>query len=378
MTKTMKNTLVSVLVMAIISVVAVGCLAVANAFFPEYEARLDKKTAALINQICPTGVSDAAAFSDGYYEMATVDKAQLKSLNESLGADKNNKVLAIYDVKKGDFTGYRVVESQAQGYGSNPVIITLTSFDKDNKIGKVIVKQQKENPTGSKNIFTGEYFDKFLEYVAGQKNVSVGDVTATTGATNASSIKGLVNAVNIAASVVDELFGATDPTPQPVTKTKLLNALKKVSSSTSFMSYPIPTDKKKDIFGIYKGDAGDVLVAGRGNGYGGTMGLLVKIDADGKIEQIVIAEHGESIADVPGAGNAFASDFTDEFLTARFAGKTLTDIQAMDNVLNGTTGATLQGTAPAIKQCLVNALGYYPLAQQYVDGIDAVTGGEDA
>lgn len=64
MTKTMKNTLVSVLVMAIISVVAVGCLAVANAFFPEYEARLDKKTAALINQICPTGVSDAAAFSD--------------------------------------------------------------------------------------------------------------------------------------------------------------------------------------------------------------------------------------------------------------------------------------------------------------------------
>ena len=185
MTKTMKNTLVSVLVMAIISVVAVGCLAVANAFFPEYEARLDKKTAALINQICPTGVSDAAAFSDGYYEMATVDKAQLKSLNESLGADKNNKVLAIYDVKKGDFTGYRVVESQAQGYGSNPVIITLTSFDKDNKIGKVIVKQQKENPTGSKNIFTGEYFDKFLEYLAGQKNVSVGDVTATTGATNA-------------------------------------------------------------------------------------------------------------------------------------------------------------------------------------------------
>lgn len=371
MTKSMKNTLKSVLVMAIIAVIAVGSLAVANAFFPEYQAKLDKKTAALINSICPTGVSDAEAFSGGYMVMEPIDRDTLAAFNDRNGVEKNNKVLAVYNMVKGGYAGYRVVEAQAQGYGGNPVIITLTSFDKNNKIGKVAVKQQKENPTGEHNIFLGAYFEKFLGYAAGLDKVSPGDITAATGATNSSSVKGLANAVNISVAVIGELFTEEDLTPKPVTGTKLLNALKSLSESETFLSYPVPLDKKKTVYGIYKGDKGDVLVAGKGEGYGGAMGIVVKVDGEGRIAALAIAEHNETISAVPGNGSAFAPDFNDAWLTERFKGKSLGDINAMDNVLNGTTGATLVRTGPAIKDCLVNALGYYPLAEQYVEGIDA-------
>lgn len=208
MTKTVKNTLKSVLVMAVIAVVAVGLLAVANAFFPEYEAKLDKKTAALINTICPTEVDAETAMNDGYIVMAAVDKEKLAALNAEHGADKSNKVLAVYEIKKGKYTGYRVVESQAQGYGGNPVIVILTAFDQDGNIDSIAVKQQKENPTGEKNIFTGQYFTDFLAYVKNKPNAGTAeDIKAATHATNNSSIKGLANAVNVAAAVLDGLYG---------------------------------------------------------------------------------------------------------------------------------------------------------------------------
>ena len=199
MTKSMRNTLKSVAVMAVISAVAVALLALANAFFPAYKATLDAETANLIADLVGLDVSGEEAISGGYIEMEETDEEALAAFNGANGVDKSNKVLAAYRIGKGTAAGMHVVESQAQGYGGNPVIIVLTSFDGENKIASVAVKQQRENPVGPNNIFTDGYFDAFLTYVKGKTAVSTGEITSTTGATNAASIGGLANAVNLAA-----------------------------------------------------------------------------------------------------------------------------------------------------------------------------------
>ena len=374
MTKSTKNTLKSMFVMAVISIVAVTLLSLANAFFPKYEAKLDKKTAGLISQLLDLGLSDSEAYSGGYIEMEEIDSEELKTFNTQNGVNESNSVLAVYTILKGEKTGYRVVESQAQGYGSNPVIMILTSFDKDCKIESVIVKQQKENPTGEKNIFTEPYFDRFLAYVKGKTAVSSGDILSATGATNSFSINGLTNAVGIAAAYVAEKYSDAPPPPPPpayeaVTSKALLQKLKTVSDSESFTAYVAPSDRKNSVYKIYVGNLGDILVAGRSNGYGGgVMGLLVKQDAQGAVDKVVIIEENEYLEGIEGTpGKDF--DLSSENLTAILHGMTLETLKATDNVLTGTTGATLQATAPAVKTAVINALEYYPLAAEYIDSV---------
>lgn len=309
MTKSMRNTLKSVAVMAVISAVAVALLALANAFFPAYKATLDAETADLIAGLVGLDVSGEEAISGGYIEMEETDEDTLAAFNDANGVDSSNKVLAAYRIAKGDAAGMHVVESQAQGYGGNPVIIVLTSFDSDNRIGSVAVKQQRENPVGSNNIFTDGYFEAFLEYVQGKTAVSSGEITSTTGATNTASINGLANAVNIAA--------------------------------------------------LYAAET-----------YGGVMGLIVTTDEAGAVDKIAIAEENEYLAGVPGPGKDF--ELTGENLTAILQGKTLAELTAADNVLTGTTGATLVATGPAIKAAVVGALGFYPQAEEYIAGFGEV------
>lgn len=373
MTKSMKNTLKSMLVMAVISIVAVTLLSLANAFFPKYEAKLDKKTAGLIAQLVDLGVSESTAYSGGYIDMEEIDSEELKAFNADKGVNESNSVLAVYNILKGDKTGYRVVESQAQGYGSNPVIIILTSFDKDCKIESVIVKQQKENPTGEKNIFTEPYFNSFLTYVKGKTTVTSSDITSATGATNTFSIKGLTDAVSIAAAYVTEKYTDAPPPPPPpayeeVTDKGLISKLKTVSDSERFTAYVAPSDRKNSVYKIYVGNLGDILVAGKANGYGGVMGLLVKTDAQGAVDKIVIIEENEYLEGIEGgAGKDF--DLSSENLTTILHGMTLESLKATDNVLSGTTGATLVATGPAIKTAVINALEYYPLAAEYIDSV---------
>lgn len=253
MTKSMRNTLKSVAVMAVISAVAVALLALANAFFPAYKATLDAETADLIAGLVGLDVSGEEAISGGYIEMEETDEDTLAAFNDANGVDSSNKVLAAYRIAKGDAAGMHVVESQAQGYGGNPVIIVLTSFDSDNRIGSVAVKQQRENPVGSNNIFTDGYFEAFLEYVQGKTAVSSGEITSTTGATNTASINGLANAVNIAALYAAETYGGGLPeaVPEAVTDENLLAALRSVSSGTSFTSYPVSSEYRQTVYGVY-------------------------------------------------------------------------------------------------------------------------------
>lgn len=372
MTKSMRNTLKSVAVMAVISAVAVALLALANAFFPAYKATLDAETADLIAGLVGLDVSGEEAISGGYIEMEETDEDTLAAFNDANGVDSSNKVLAAYRIAKGDAAGMHVVESQAQGYGGNPVIIVLISFDSDNRIGSVAVKQQRENPVGSNNIFTDGYFEAFLEYVQGKTAVSSGEITSTTGATNTASINGLANAVNIAALYAAETYGGGLPeaVPEAVTDENLIAALQSVSAGTSFTSYPVSAEYRQTVYGIYTSDTGEILVAGRGSGYGGVMGLIVTTDEAGAVDKIAIAEENEYLAGVPGPGKDF--ELTGENLTAILQGKTLAELTAADNVLTGTTGATLVATGPAIKAAVVGALGFYPQAEEYIAGFGEV------
>ena len=378
MTKSMRNTLKSVAVMAIISAVAVALLALANAFFPAYKATLDAETADLIAGLVGLDVSGEEAISGGYIEMEETDEDTLAAFNDANGVDSSNKVLAAYRIAKGDAAGMHVVESQAQGYGGNPVIIVLTSFDSDNRIGSVAVKQQRENPVGPNNIFTDGYFEAFLEYVQGKTAVSSGEITSTTGATNTASINGLANAVNIAALYAAETYGGGLPeaVPEAVTDENLIAALQSVSAGTSFTSYPVSAEyHQQAVYGIYTSDTGEILVAGRGSGYGGVMGLIVTTDEAGAVDKIVIAEENEYLAGVPGPGKDF--ELTGENLTAILQGKTLAELEVLkntddDNVLTGTTGATLAGTRRAIQEAVIGALGFYPQAEEYIAGFGEV------
>ena len=111
-------------------------------------------------------------------------------------------------------------------------------------------------------------------------------------------------------------------------------------------------------------------MAGRGSGYGGVMGLIVTTDEAGAVDKIAIAEENEYLAGVSGPGKDF--ELTGENLTAILQGKTLAELTAADNVLTGTTGATLVATGPAIQEAVVGALEFYPQAEEYIAGFGEV------
>ncbi len=192
-----KSTLKSVLAMSVISVVCVAVLAFGNAFIPKYKPTLDLKTATMINELLPTGLDAQTAFDNGYFEMLELDEKKLAEFNKSNRAEPNNKVLAVYKVVKGDYSGYTVVEAQGQGYSLNDPISLLTAFDEGAAVFDVKVKSQRENSPGTDGIFLDKNFDNFRKFIKGKTDVGAGDIEATTGATSKYSIKGVANTVKI-------------------------------------------------------------------------------------------------------------------------------------------------------------------------------------
>lgn len=370
MTKTMKNTLRSVLVMTVIAVVAVTLLALANAFFPEYQAKLDKKTAGFISKLLDLGVSEDEALNGGYIEMETLDADKLAAFNGTAGVDKNNKVLAVYVLKKGDKAGYRVVESQAKGY-NDPAIVLLTSFTTERKIDSTIVKAQNENPPQN-SIFDPDKFAAFTVYIKGKTAVSVDEIRTETGATSAFSSNGLANAVNIAAKfIAQEYGGQSADQPSEVTNTSILRALKKaVPGAQTFTSYPLPADKKTELGGIYKSDSGVVVVSGNSNnylgseeyGFDGYVRLIVTIDADSKIVGVFAADSLQS--------DYVAAELTDEWLTGLFAGKSADELKA-DDLKENEVIATATRTRDSVVEAIRNAIKNYPFAAEYAAGWEA-------
>lgn len=186
--KSVINALKAVAVLAIISIVCVGLLAVCNMFFPKYKPSLDMDTLKLINEICPTGVSDDEAMNGKYIVM--LDEDELGAFDAFNKTNKSMKasVLAVYAELKGDNAGAHVFECSATGRDGD--IVILVAY-KDGKVFGASVKKQGES-----------YFNKLPEDVLDNAedtdgSVNLNDIVGKTGATL--SLKAITRALNISA-----------------------------------------------------------------------------------------------------------------------------------------------------------------------------------
>ena len=186
-----KNIVKCVVVLAIISLICVALLSVANVFLVVVPT-LDLKTASMINKLSPTGVDDNTAFNEGYFKIYSDEDLQaetnfnLKEFNKTYGTAKN-KVTAVYRVIKGPTAGVLVVESTGQGYKGT--ISILTAFDLYGNIIGAEVKSHMEDAGSFKQILTEEYFTKLVESVKGTSIEPTTETILSTGATTKSSVR---------------------------------------------------------------------------------------------------------------------------------------------------------------------------------------------
>lgn len=158
-------------------------------YFPTYVPKLDRSVAALINSVCPTGVSDDAAFDDGYIVMLYGDDygVELSDFNKTYKAQKAS-VLAVYGEVKGENRGAYIVESSSKGRDSD--IVVITAYDDSGVILGAAVKKQNES-------YWSKLPDNLFDSVIGKTdNIDLGDVFGKTNATL--SLNAVNRAVNIA------------------------------------------------------------------------------------------------------------------------------------------------------------------------------------
>ena len=197
-----KNTIMSVVVMSIISVVCVALLAVCNAFIPKFVPTLDLAAATLINSICPSGVDDQTALNEGYFVIGSIDDKKLAAFNKENRVAPKNELSAVYKVVKGDYKGTLVIQSQAKGYADDPIVL-MTAIGDDGAILAMTLVSEGENSPGTQSIFSGKEFnpdmvDALMEYIKGKTEVTSSEIIAATGATSKYSVTGVVNALNMA------------------------------------------------------------------------------------------------------------------------------------------------------------------------------------
>lgn len=202
----MRHTIKSVIVMVLITIVAVGTLAAANALLPKYQAKLDLATVAALNKLCPTGVADQTALDDGYFAIADVDDAELAQLIKDNKEGATDTVYAVYLVKKGAFSGGYIVESMSTGFKDREIVM-LTSFSSDKKITSALAKKHSEDMDGFENILDSSYFSKLVDYLksGAYTQVDTDEIMAETGATTKASTRGVVRAINLASKVLTAL-----------------------------------------------------------------------------------------------------------------------------------------------------------------------------
>ncbi len=128
MKKTVKDTLMSVVVLFTIAFVCVALLSIANEYL-KYEAKLDEKMAKQLYVVCPTGeATDENALE--FFEILKKDD-EIAAVNKEFGS-ATTKVIAVYRAVKGDNEGSYIV--QAQSGGKDGDVIMLTSYKSDGKI----------------------------------------------------------------------------------------------------------------------------------------------------------------------------------------------------------------------------------------------------
>ncbi len=193
MKKTVKDTLLSVIVLTAIALVCVILLSVANEFL-KYEATLDAKMAKNLYAVCPTGEADDSKAIE-YFEIVKMDE-DIEKVNKTHGSP-TNKIVAVYRATKGVNEGKYIVQSQAEGYGGT--IMTLTSYDESGKVIKTSCIAHDAESHYDK--LTGH--TDFLTLVGKDGSVTADDVAAITGAT--STRNGIAKAITLSNKMAKEL-----------------------------------------------------------------------------------------------------------------------------------------------------------------------------
>ncbi len=182
----------SVVVLALIALVCVGILAVANEFL-RYTPVLDRKTADILAEMVPVESEDPMEA----FELCDLAK-EIKAVNKEYGRGENKKVLAVYKTLNGASKGALIVQSQAKG--NDGAVVMLTAI-KDGTVLKIRCYSQGES-------YWGNVKEETFERVNGSRGEIDPNLIAATGATN--SKKAIVEAVNLAIKAAEELGKTTE------------------------------------------------------------------------------------------------------------------------------------------------------------------------
>ncbi len=208
-----KSMLKSIGILALISLVCVAILSLANATLKS-EPTLDFATAKILNEMSPTGIGDEAAFDQKYFALLTESELSVGANGFSVKHYKKNAsncVKAVYFARKGNGEGTYFIESVAKGQYDLTLITAFTVQDGDFAVLTVRAKKQTEDGGSFKQIFDKAYFDKFLQMVQnGNETFTNDEISAATGATTMNSVRGLNTAFTLAAQAMQDLAAYDD------------------------------------------------------------------------------------------------------------------------------------------------------------------------
>jgi len=200
MTTATKNTVKSVIVLSIISVICVGLLAVANGVFPKPDtsAKLDAKTITLLNKICYSESYDIA--------YGTYDEF-VNNFNNKNGT--NYKYInALYRATGETNHGRLIVEAVGNGY-QNGTITMLVAFNDDKSIMDMELKSfdKAKNNYMQDSLIKSGALDVILETLKGVSgNVGSGkDLDKIVDTSASTSLGGVATAINLANKFIESV-----------------------------------------------------------------------------------------------------------------------------------------------------------------------------
>ncbi len=274
MRKATKDTLLSVIVLAAITLVCVAALALANEFM-KYEAKLDADMAKNLYAVCPTGeATDVDAIS--YFEIVEMDD-EIEDFNKKHGT-ATTKIVAVYRAIKGNNEGRYIIQAQSEGYGGT--VMMLTSYDVEGRIMKSsCIAHDAESHWNKLDGYTG------FDILTGKSgSVEANDIAAITGATRTRT--GLAQAVSIsnamAKNLTNERFHVV------LVADDYENVTDTVSSQIEEVNASTPDENTK-VLSVYKAKGGDydgcyIVISQSKNGqWYPPLQMMTAYAADGKI-----------------------------------------------------------------------------------------------
>ena len=193
MTKSTKDTVLSVVVLFAITAVCVVLLALANEFL-SYKPVLDDVMARHLYSICPTGEGEDSALES--FEILDIEK-DVKQINKTLGKTYGGKVIAVYRATAGEKQGFYIVQASSKGRDGD--VIMLTAFDNENKIVGVKCYSQMESYWAKIDI------SKLDNLIGKDGTVNPSDIDVDTGATK--SLTAISKAVTLSYHTAKTLSG---------------------------------------------------------------------------------------------------------------------------------------------------------------------------